>query len=457
MAGWGDRSLHAIIGGHVEAGAKRRTGALSILMVAENISARLSGETVLPCYYLQHLKALGQDVRAICHARVRDQLRADLDAETFARLHFVEDMPLQRLLFRMGRAFPYRVEDLVFNQLIQLLTQLRMRREVRRIVADHRIDIVFQPAPIAAKALSFLHNVGAPVVIGPMSGGMELPPAFRRMDGPLVRWAIRWARQGSALLHRIVPGKLRAAALIVANGRTERALPPGVRGRIHRLMESAVELEKWQLREPPRLEPGAPVSFIFCSRFVDWKGIAYLVRAFLPLARAGGVRLDLVGDGELYEAIKAQVEAEGIADRVVLHGRVPLDDYIALLREADVFVSPSLRECGGIAMMEAMAIGVPVIAADWGGAAQYAGPDCAILVDPASEQQFVDGLTDAMRRLARSPELRRTLGVAGRLHLEAMDLSWAAKTRQVLDILEETVAESRQAPAPDKAWKALPA
>lgn len=417
---------------------------LKILLVAENVSRNLSGETILPYYYLKHFLALGHDVQIICHERVRKHLETDLEPEMFARFTFVGDGLLQKLLFRIGHIFPHRVEDLVFNQLIQLLTQLRMRRVVKMRAAAGAVDVVFQPAPIAVKAVSFMHNVGAPVVIGPMSGAMDLPPAFRRMDGPLVRLAISGARRASRVLHRLIPGKRNAAVLLVANRRTREALPSGIRGAVREVMESAVDLGRW---EPRSSDPAlrGEMSFIFCGRFVDWKGIGYLVRAFAPLAREGGVRLDLVGDGELFGEIKDLIEAEGISDKVVMHGRVPLERYMELLHHAGAFVSPSLRECGGIAMMEAMAIGVPVVATDWGGAAQYASGDCAMLVPPSSESAFIDGLTAAMRRLAGSPELRRDLGSAGRRHLEQKGHDWAVKARTIANILHEVSGSRRTA------------
>jgi glycosyltransferase involved in cell wall biosynthesis len=410
---------------------------MRILLVAENISLRMSGETLLPCCYFEQFLANGEDVHLLCHERSRDDLRADLPPDQFARVHFVVDSWLQRLVFRVGRSFPYRVEDLVFNQLIQFLTQLRMRNMARTMVRDHNIDIVFQPTPIAAKALSLMLGLGAPVVIGPMSGGMNLPPAFRHMDSRLVRAAIAGARWGSSLLHHIFPGKLRAAGLIVANAQTRQALPVGVRGQVYEVMESAVDLVRWQVRPDPVRETGTPVSFIFCARFVDWKGIRLLVRAFAPLARDGLGILHLVGDGELFEEIKGQVRREDLTRHVILHGRVGRDHYQALLADADVYVTPSLRECGGMAMMEAMAVGLPVIGINWGGVAQYASPQCALLVDPTSEDAVIAGLTAAMRRMALSPMLRQSMGAAARRHLEQAGHGWADKADKILDILAQ--------------------
>jgi glycosyltransferase involved in cell wall biosynthesis len=425
------------------------TTRLRILIVAENVSMRLSGETLLPYHYLRRFLAEGQEVSVLCHERERDSLRRDLPVDWFARISFVADHPVQKALYRLGRRLPYRVEDLVVNQLIAMVTQWRLRGAARRLVARHRIDVAFQPTPIAPTAVSLLFGIGCPVVIGPMSGGMDLPPAFRGMDGIGTRAAVALARRGAAILHRALPAKRRAAALIVANPQTRAALPGGVRGRVHDLLESAVDLERWALRPAPLATPGEPVSFIFCGRFVDWKGIAFLVRAFAPLAREGGVRLDLVGDGELFDAVRRQIAEEGIADSVVLHGRLSIEEYAAMLKRADVYVTPALRECGGMAMMEAMAIGVPVIGVDWGGARLYAGRDAAILVDPRSEDALVTGLTEAMRRLAASPEERRRRALAGRRRLEALDLGWDAKARYVLAILSQAVADAG-APVADR-------
>jgi len=430
---------------------------LRVLIAAENISLRLSGETLLPYHYLHGFRALGIDVSAICHARVRDQLRADLDPALFARVSFVEDGFLQRIVHAVGRHFPYRIEDLVFNQVVHMLTQIRMRRTVRSMVRAQRIDVVFEPAPIAPKALSFLFGLGAPVVIGPMSGGMDLPPAFRGMDGAVVRIAIRAARRIASLLHRIVPGKPSAAALLVANEQTLRALPPGLSGDVHMVFESAVELERWAPRTYADAPAAEPVRFIFCSRFVDWKGIGYLVDAFVPLARMGNAHLELVGDGELFDIIRQRIETAGIADAVTLHGRLSGPAYIERLRQADVFVTPSLRECGGIAMLEAMAIGLPVIGVNWGGAAQYTRPDCAILVDPTSEASLVADLTSAMRRLAASYPLRRAMGEAGRRRIIDGGLDWQSRTKEVAAILADVAARHRRMAAIQSLRKTAPA
>lgn len=420
---------------------------LSVLLVAHNMSMSQSGETSVPCYYLERMLREGIPVQALCHARNREELRRDLPPELFARIHFVEDSWLQKLLWQAGRLVHYRVQDLIVSQVIHALTQIRMRRVSARIIADHDIRIVFQPVPISPKAVSYMFGLNVPVVIGPMCGGLELPPAFKHLDGALVGWSISWSRWLADRAHRFFPGKLQAAALLVGNARTARALPPGVRGKVYEIVESGADLERWPPKEYPVRRQDGIVRFVFCGRLVDWKGAQYLVKAFAPLARRGGVRLDLIGDGELFESVRRQVLDEGISDSVTLHGRVPLDRFISIMREGDVYVMPSLRECGGLALLEAMAIGLPIVATNWMGPAEYLDESSGILVDPHSEQGMIDGFTRAMERLAGSAELRRSLGEGARRRVFAGLFGWQPKVKRVIEVLNE-VLQAAPASAP---------
>jgi len=408
---------------------------MNILLAAENISLLRSGETSIPWYYIREFTRAGHQVSVICHARVRSEIASSFDLDACELIEYVEDTWLQRALFRIGKTFPYRIEDLIFGQLIQSFTQIRMRRVAHQVVTSKPIDVVFQPIPISPRVPSFLYGLGVPVVIGPMCGDLELPPAFRHMDGAVVNGAIQIGRCVSSLLHSVIPGKLCAAALLVGNQRTARALPKRTRALIFEVVESGVDLERWEPKDYFGQQTSGLVRYVFCGRLVDWKGCQYLVQAFLPLARAGTAHLDIIGDGELIQEISRQVEVSGIGHAVTIHGRLSLEDTIALMRDSDVYVMPSLRECGGLALLEAMCLGLPIIAANWMGPAEYLTQECAILVDVGSESEFVFGLTEAMKKLAASQDLRREMGVAARQRVFAGEFGWRKKAQRVLDVM----------------------
>ncbi len=412
---------------------------MRVIIVAENISMRMGGEASLPFYYFKLLRNRQVDVWAVCHARVREELREAFPDKDFQKIRFVEDSWFQAALWRIGGWFPYRIKDMLFGELLHLLTQSRARTVVKKMTEELNIEVVFEPSPITPKGLSFMYNIGVPVVIGPLCGGLEFPPAFQYMDSPLTHISIGVGRFLSSIAHRLVPGKLQADTLIVANKRTAEALPRGYRGKVCEVVESGVDLAIWKPREPIDNQPNQPVRFVYSGRFVDWKGVQFLIKAFKQVGERTNSVLELIGDGELRGEIEAQVTALNIQDRVNFHGWMKREDSAKIIRDCNVFVMPSLRECGGTALLEAMAIGLPIVATNWAGPANYVDPACGILVEPTSQQAFVDDLAEAMIRLAESPEMRHQMGEASTQRVTGHYFDWESKTDRVLEIFQETL------------------
>jgi glycosyltransferase involved in cell wall biosynthesis len=122
------------------------------------------------------------------------------------------------------------------------------------------------------------------------------------------------------------------------------------------------------LRPPP--ESSRPRFRVACvARLEQKKGQARLVDACAELARRGiDVVCDLVGDGRQRAALSAQIAAHGLADRIVLHGPQSRARVLELISAADAVVQPGIVTASGrrdgipIALMEAMALGRPVVA-----------------------------------------------------------------------------------------------
>ncbi|MBI2204641.1 MAG: glycosyltransferase [Candidatus Rokubacteria bacterium] len=167
------------------------------------------------------------------------------------------------------------------------------------------------------------------------------------------------------------------------------------------------------------------------GRLVPVKGFDLVVAA---LPRLIAARRDacvvLVGDGPERQAIEAQAKALGVAAHLRLPGAV--DDVVPYLAAADVLTAPSRNEGMGRAIVEAMALGVPVVAASVGGIPDVVDSDCGRLV-PAGDAAK---LGDALAELAGPPMLRAKLADAARRRAEAFsDDVAAAKMREVYDAL----------------------
>jgi glycosyltransferase involved in cell wall biosynthesis len=420
---------------------------LRVVIVAENVSKRMGGEALLPLQYFKLMRDRQIEAWIVCHARVREELAEELSSDDFQRIRFVEETWLHTKIWQISQPFPYRVRDLVFSQVLHLLTQQKARLLVQQMLDELAIQLVFQPSPIPPKAVSFMYDLDVPVVIGPMCGGLELPSAFQYMDSTFTRLSVGIGRVVSELLHKVIPGKVQAEALVVANDLTAKALPKHCIGKRYQVIESGVDLSLWQPRSPVAPTSDRPVRFVFAGRFVDWKGVEFLIDAFAQALPQMNAVLELVGDGELRQALEAQVERLGVKSQVMFYGWMNREAIQNWLMDCDVFVMPSLRECGGTAILEAMAIGLPIIATNWAGPGNYVDASCGILVDPTSKAAFVDGLAEAMVQLASAPEQRQTMGAAGIYQVRQRYLDWDSKVDRLVEIFEETIATACPQPA----------
>ena len=183
----------------------------------------------------------------------------------------------------------------------------------------------------------------------------------------------------------------------------------------------AVPAEKIEVAEPGT-EPAArargtgdPVSLLAVGAVSPRKGYEVLVRALADL-RGLDWRLTLAGsldrDPQAAASLRRAVAEAGLSGRVVLAGAVAAAELERLYDAADVFVSPSLFEGYGMVLAEAMARGLPVVAATGGAAAETVPDEAALKVPPGD----VPALRDALRDMIADPGLRRARA----------DAAWAA-------------------------------
>ncbi|MGJ0204084.1 glycosyltransferase [Leucobacter sp. gxy201] len=112
------------------------------------------------------------------------------------------------------------------------------------------------------------------------------------------------------------------------------------------------------------LAPRTSNELVFVGRVTLEKEIDVIVRALPRLARDLDARLTVVGDGDQRKNLEKLARDLGVADRVVFTGRVSDDELRAHLTRASVFVIASIAELQSIATMEAMASGLPIVAAN---------------------------------------------------------------------------------------------
>jgi glycosyltransferase involved in cell wall biosynthesis len=280
-----------------------------------------------------------------------------------------------------------------------------------------------------------------------MNGGMTYPPGLADCHRRIDELLLKMGRPAAGLLNRWLPGKRLAKRLLVANSRTKQALPDGVCQDVHFLQENGVDLSLWARGSEHRRAPDQPFVVACIGRLIELKRVDIAIKSIGRLARDLPCRLLIVGDGPERMALEALAERVsrdvGASSDALIRftGWMPQPDIAGLLETVDAVVMPSVRDCGGAAVLEAMAASLPVVATRWGGAADYLDERCGILVEPAREDSMVKGFYESLYRLAVDASLSAELGQRARRKVET-DFDWERKCDVMLRHYLEVVSDS---------------
>jgi glycosyltransferase involved in cell wall biosynthesis len=407
-----------------------------ICIVAENASFRFGGEAALPLHYFSRLRARRMEAWLIVHGRTRNELEELFPAET-DRIIFIPDRWFHRVIWRMSHHLPRRVSEATFGVLMVLINQYIQRRMIKDLIVRHRVNVVHQPIPVSPRAPSLIFNLGVPVVVGPMNGGMEYPPAFCGSESWTTRIVVALGRHSSNMVNWLIPGKRLAAWVLVANLRTRLALPSGIKGRIVEITENGVDMELWSPGERPPTIDGKR-KFVFIGRLVDWKRLDIAIRA---IAQVPGATLQVIGDGPMRAQWGELAASLGLAERVSFTGWLAQRECARELQHATALLLPSIFECGGAVVLEAMAAGTPVIVTAWGGPRDYVDDECGILVAPSTEAGLIEGFVAAMKRLINEPSLGKRFRESGLSKIKEL-FDWDRKLDQLVQIYRESAGHA---------------
>ena len=418
-----------------ETGAKGRNDVAKILIVAEHASAQFGGEALIPYQYFKCLREIGADVHMLVHARTRDELQKAFPNDV-DRLHFVSDSLLNKCCAKIGQYMPNRLAVFTVGTLSHFETQIRQRRIARFLIHSQHFNLVHEPIPVSPKLPSMMFGLSVPVIIGPMNGGMDYPPNYD-VTSRFERVTVAFMRWSAGLWNKLIPGKLNAALILVANQRTYNALPSNIQPKIMlEFAENGVDTDRFSQKENTRIRDA--LNIIYVGRLVDWKRVDLLLKAGSELIGKLNFKIHVVGDGVLRGHLEDQVKDLSLTHHVRFHGWLPQFETAKLLRNADIMVLPSMRECGGAVVLEAMASGLPVIAVNWGGPADYIATDAGILIPPDSPNKFVSELANSIMWMAVNPDLRSKMGTAGRNRAQRV-YDWRVKAGILAKIYQAVV------------------
>jgi glycosyltransferase involved in cell wall biosynthesis len=185
-----------------------------------------------------------------------------------------------------------------------------------------------------------------------------------------------------------------------------------------KIVHCGLDLARYQFR-PPR----ETVTGIFCAaRLAPEKGLEFLIQALaLLVAKNYDLQLRIAGDGPSRDYLKDVAKKLGVANRVSLVGNLNEQEVAHELSAADLFILPSLAEGLPVSAMEAMAVGVPVIATNIAGTGELIdNGKSGLLLPPTSPE----AIADAVVAMANSYEFRcQAAALARKKVVEEFDIA----------------------------------
>lgn len=266
------------------------------------------------------------------------------------------------------------------------------------------------------------------------------PDSFLLTRDSFVRRRIFWLR---ALIERLTALRYTDVFIAVSQAVADKLIAGGIPSEKVHVVPNGVDIVQVRRRAaetpPVSLPPGRWVGSV--ARLEAVKGIDYLLEAIGLLASEYvDIHLAIIGNGSHEQQLKAEVEAMGISDRVRFLGY--LENQLSLMAQFDIYVLPSLSEGLSVTLLEAAALGLPIVATDVGGNSELVKDGLTGLLVPSRDPKALAG---AIKRLLDDSGLAADLAKAGAA-LVAADFAMENTSRRVLDLYQdEVVLSSSQA------------
>jgi glycosyltransferase involved in cell wall biosynthesis len=332
---------------------------------------------------------------------------------------------------------------MAFSSLTYYSFELELWRNLGKRIEAGEFDLVHRITPLSPTCQSLiagrLARRNIPFVIGPLNGGIPWPKNFIDRQHAEREW-LSHARA----LYRLMPSyrstRKNSAAIIAGSKFTYDELPSWTKEKRIYIPENGIDIDRFNM--PRDRIASIPLRVAFVGRLVPYKGADVLLDAISDFLKQGMLELHIIGDGPQRPLLETMVARMGVQKSVQFHGWVAHTDVPEKLRICDFLALPSIREFGGGVVIEAMALGVPPMVADYGGPSELVDESTGIRVPFHDKSSLVEGMKSAIGDVIRHPEMLDKLGAAGRRKV-LEKLTWDAKANQILAIYQAVLGGSK--------------
>lgn len=315
---------------------------------------------------------------------------------------------------------------------------------VEQLNQETPFDLLHHVTFAAFRYPTVIWGHGVPCIWGPIGGIESIPVPLLPWDHP-VSFVEEVFRNLSNLLqaapYRDLPKRAAASNKVLVS--TREMQETLARLEIQSQLMPTIGLKTGELPFQPRTPHSGPLRILFVGKIITLKGIDLALKALNDSET--DATLTLVGTGNYQASAMRMVRKFGFEKRVVFRGQVTRQEVLALYRDFDVLLFPSLHDTGGYAVIEAMFNELPVICLDCGGPPVAVESGCGIKVPVSSRREVVAGLAAAIREYDKNRQMLASHGKAARESI-LKNYDWDKKGEQMNDVYQNTLAQAATRP-----------
>lgn len=421
---------------------------MKVFLSAYSCSPTGGSEPAIGWGWAKCIAAMGHDVVVATRAINQREIEAYCAKESITNPRFLfHDLPpLVQKFYKL----PFG------NYVYYTLWQYTIAKKAARMHDDEHFDRAQHITWGSFRVPSFLGRLGIPFIFGPVAGGEDTPRLLRKGLGARGRsWD--WIRRTSNSLLTLNPWVKKtyrqATEIVVTTRETLEAVPEEFRSKVR--VQQAVAISEANVPAFPNTKlPPAPASdtqardngqndwgevrgklkLIYVGRLLPWKGVHLGLRALSMLGqRAGDVHLMIIGSGSDEKRLKRIAEKLGLNEMVSWIRWMPRDRLIEKYREFDLFLFPSLHDSGGMACLEAMWFGLPVVCLDLGGPGVLVNNSVGKVIETygKTESEVAKSIAGFLTDILQDPARLTRLSEGARLRTRG--LTWEANVRAIYE------------------------
>lgn len=298
----------------------------------------------------------------------------------------------------------------------------------KRVIKQYGIEYAIHLTMGSIWMPTFIAFLPVKFIWGPIGGGEAIPASFIKtlsIRGQLLQY-LRYILKYSIYVNPLILfSAIKAETIFYRTEMTRDLLPKPLQKKCLFLADGAIEQSIIKSHIRKEREDNA-VKFVATSRFIHTKNIVTIIEAMRLVPSELNIMLTLVGSGPEEKRIKKMISEYQLENKIEHISSVPREQVFKILENSDVYLFASLKEACNLSLLEAMAIGLPVVCLNWTGMALSTDESCAIRLKPSNPTQMPRDMADAIIKLAKNREMRYSMGKAARDRISKV-FNWQTK------------------------------